>query len=694
MEGESIDEDDDVVIEGSDLHDALINMGYTDFESAIVARSELPDSLNDFKIKIPSTANPNIYSWLINIYRYVMQDEHSSRKQLQTILQTKPLLDDHRSVIQSLISEHNNTIWSKIFSTLPVVSSTIIIATGILIAKQKSKLALIVGLPALIIAAYTKYIRWSAEKDLKHLVSLENDLYYLSKRLLKIVRHGYRMKVHLKDRESKFTDFGAERLKYVQSLTEIFISTLEHQSIDNYRVSLIVAKCLPSSINSNELVTNFERSTLVTTGEITYSVLKRLYYTYILIQSEMLQLLAIAYNSNTWSGHGKIQEIKLSLIIKSLVDSLTKYSGKLRKVVDEYSNCQLKIIRHEYKGLTGSRWQDLYMHLDLTSHKIQIVYNHIMSILQDIDVYEEIQGLESSFLESLKEKINEVHKKIDTAKSFAETSSLLIARMQNVNQEKLSCDEKSLLIPIMTPDVPVIKDSAPQIMDEVFEEYIKEEYLKSLYEDGDDVLQEKYKLDKSLAKNFMGELKEVLIEKQKSMTERELKALQRMYKNVEVRSAADDVENVDSTDSEIHKNSQLVPKQSQLPVTVKNDILNPGEGEGEGRKYHKPVSLPRKRQEVPPSELRNWADNPQISETHAKLPENLNSSRDIAVPPIPPPLPPAANNEDVEKCPLAILALNTRVHAFFNLSEETFVGSGENSEEELVDIELDNISVL
>lgn len=158
-------------------------------------------------------------------------------------------------------------------------------------------------------------------------------------------------------------------------------------------------------------------------------------------------------------------------------------------------------------------------------------------MINDIDICTDDISINNEMLERMMEKMNEAYKQIDGARNFAEFSSLLITKAKYKNS-KMSYTKEDIKIENVSDNLPVIIDREPEILDEVFEEYIKEEYLKPLYEEDQEILLQEYKLDKLLAKNFMSELKEALIDKHKTMSERESKALQRMYKNV-INSAND-----------------------------------------------------------------------------------------------------------------------------------------------------------
>lgn len=142
-------------------------------------------------------------------------------------------------------------------------------------------------------------------------------------------------------------------------------------------------------------------------------------------------------------------------------------------------------------------------------------------MLDYFDIYHDEFKDDNRLAEIVTEKINEAYKQIEMARSFAEFSSLLIAKVQHKNK-KLEDSHGEDLFPIEEKYKKIeCIDKDPEIKDEVFEEYIKEEYLKPLREVYNNEVVKNFKLDKLLKKNFMSELKEALIEKQKLMNERE-----------------------------------------------------------------------------------------------------------------------------------------------------------------------------
>ena len=306
-------------------------------------------------------------------------------------------------------------------------------------------------------------------------------------------------------------------------------------------------------------------------------------------------------------------------------------------------NHRLFICFYYFRDSDSSQWQDLYMHVYLASNKLQLAYSHMLSILQDIDndVIENLTGNDCT--ENTMEKLSAAQKCVETAKDFIEFSSLFLVKSR-INHSAI--DRLEMNIPTSDADsnVHVVTDSEPEIMDEVFEEYIKEEYLKPLSEEADEISLYYQKRDKTLFKNFMAELKDALIDKKKSMTERESRALERMYKAITTKSTSND-------------QSQRIPTPPPMPFfdafsSIDNKVSNDAT-------------------KLQSSELFERSDVRSIDKSMEDL-DKKNTSN-------------ALTNEE---SPISIIRLPKEAEflsflpSFLKSEEETFIGSGENSEDD------------
>lgn len=205
-----------------------------------------------------------------------------------------------------------------------------------------------------------------------------------------------------------------------------------------------------------------------------------------------------------------------------------------------------------------AKWHNPSVQLDLASHKLQLAYNQIFLIFKNIDdCISQESSINSETAEILMQKLDKAFKEFNIAKNLAEFTILLIAKsgFNNLRDNEPKID----LIKIdKNSGLPVIFDSDPEILDEVFEEYIKEEYLKPLHEEEDEYSLKQHKLNNLLMINFMSELKEALLDKRKSMSERESKALQRTYKNTSEDTTLNNENN-------ICKNNQFIPVPPPMP---------------------------------------------------------------------------------------------------------------------------------
>ncbi|XP_076231563.1 uncharacterized protein LOC143177508 isoform X2 [Calliopsis andreniformis] len=617
------DEDEDVVIQGTSLYEHLHNLGYTDFESITVNTPTQKNEEKGYKFLGLVQFIKNIFKKLLVRYPKIVQDDYVLKKQMETILNAKALLSDHAHTIDNFLSEYNSTFWRTILLKITLFSTAVSFTLYIPHNVQYKTSSSVFGLLILFYVSYTEYSRVHAHRDLKTVIALQNDLFDLYKKGLKILKYGYKIKLNKAKDFQQFYDLTEDRLKYFQPIMENMVKCLEHVSYTYYHVSLVLIQLVPANVLCEDLLTKFDADSFHLRGEITYHKLRNMYYTYILVQSEMLYLLAVAYNSHTWQQScKKVPEFKLAYIVGSLTKRLIKYKNKLAKVINAYYDCKIAPIIYKYKGAAASQWQDLYMHLYLASNKIQLAYGNILSILHNIDDTSE-NVTNEHFVEQIVQKLNITQKDIEAAKA------------------------------VDTSNVSIVHDSQPEIMDEVFEEYIKEEYLKPLGEEDNEIALYNYKKDKSLFKNFMAELKDVLVDKQKSMSERESKALERMRKNITNESTLKDQHNHIDTSSQILS-----------PNTEEHNISDQPSNDTEETTF--------------------LLEKPKTSKTILES-EEISREKDLCDSPI------------KEKSPIFGIPLPENREfslflppPFLKTNEETFIGSGENLEDEIIEVESEN----
>lgn len=299
-----------------------------------------------------------------------------------------------------------------------------------------------------------------------------------------------------------------------------------------------------------------------------------------------------------------------------------------------------------FRGPGSAQWQDLYMHLYLSSSKLQSAYSHILSVLQDI----ENDAIENTANENIMERLNAAEKDIGSAKDFVQFSSLFLVKTQK-NGSMDNRIESNILPSVENSDARIVTDTEPEIMDEVFEEYIMEEYLKPLKEEADEISLYNYKRDKTLFKNFMMELKDALVDKQKSMSEREAKALERMYKTL-------------MRDTTMEHQQQRIPTPPPIPLLTQSSLI-----QNDNKTYNNATEL--QLNQLPAQAI-----------IRKSLNKNENNFKEKEV-------------DDVsveEKEPIATLPLPRSKEfssfippPFLKTEEEMFIGSGENSEEEDVE---------
>ncbi|XP_076761480.1 uncharacterized protein LOC143429675 [Xylocopa sonorina] len=642
-----MDEDEDVVIKGSSLYEHLQKLGYTDFESVTVENftpkvERRTSKISDFICNVK-----NIFRKLRAICLGILQDDNVSKKQVETILNAKILLNDHGCTINSFLDKYDYKPWRTVILKF-MLFGTILSSSMYISYKTKYRnSANLFALTVLWWGISTEYLRVNAHVNLKSVVSLQNDVFDLSKKGMKILKYGYKIKLSKGKSSQQFFDLTAGRLKYLQPLMEDLVKCLESISFAYYHVSLILLRLLPIDNCKEDLLTRLEDSSFRIYGEVNYQKLKTLYYTYILTQSEMLHLLAIAYDNHIWhESCKKIPEFKLAYIIRFLIKLLTICKKELSEDIDAYYSFKLEPMLCKFKNSDSSQWQDLYMHLHLASNKLQLAYSHILSVIRDIDndVLENLMNEDS--LENTVQKLSVAKQNIENAKDFVEFSSLFLVKT-HINGSVDNRLEINIPTSNANSNHHVITDSEPEIMDEVYEEYIKEEYLKPLSEETDEISLYNYKRDKILFENFMTELKDALIDTKKSMSERESKALQRMYKNA--------------------MNDGALSDQSRIPTPPPMPSFN---------SFSIVQSNNKVCNDTTKTKLHELSGKSNITEPTKKDEDNLINQ----------------NIGDIfgeDKSPIIGIPLPRTVElspflasSFLKAEEETFIGSGENSEDD------------
>ncbi|XP_029177495.1 uncharacterized protein LOC114945434 isoform X2 [Nylanderia fulva] len=661
MEVNNVDEEDEnVVIQGSALHVHLSKLGYTDFESVSIPKTTCLEEKEYLNLNTTSTIQ-KIYTQLFSFYSWIMQEKSISEKQLSTILNAEALLNDHFSAINDFVSKRNDNS-KKIRLQELIVAGVVLISSTCISWCEFKVLPTLFASSAICCAGYIKHSRFRANRDLKNVISLQNELLAICKESLKILRRNYRIKFNFEICFQQFSHIMGKKLQYVQSLMETLVSFMGNISHIYYQCSLLIVKLLPPNVLNEELFTKFESNSFEISNKIDYQALKKLYHIYLLVQSEMLYLLAIAYDSNTWIfSHQMIPETKLVHIVRTLIKELTAHKVKLSEIINAYHSCKLEPVRHKAQK---AKWQDPTVQLDLASYKLQSGYNQVFSVFKDIDNCIS-QEIDNETTEILMQKLDKAFKEIDTAKSLMEFVILLTSKSRfSKPKEDQSVTNHTTIDQNL--NLPVIMDSEPEILDEVFEEYIKDDYLEPLHEDTDEYTLEQRKLDKLLAKSFMSELKEALVEKHKSMSEREFKALQRLYKNMSKDSASNIEDN--------NEDCQFIPIPPPMPS---NYIWSSNPSDDINSKYERiiPSTCKMKNDD---SSIQGKIDDSD-SRRVLKYKNTFNT-----------PFKEACETEDRESF-LPQILLETQATQFVTklpptfLQEETFVGSGENSEDEMID---------
>lgn len=549
---------------------------------------------------------------------------------LKLILTLEPLLDDHFLAIEKMITKFPVVEEPRMIKWLSILMPGS--ALTMLFFNKALRLSGAIALTSF--ASYTAYKAYNfsrSKRKLQNLIATQNNIFKLHKKALKILKNDYKIQLDYQRVHKKLVQHEVYRLKRLQPMCEYLLRSIETCCNLFCKNSRYLVDLLPETTDVHDMITKFEHNIFTINGEITYQSLKQLYYTYILVQSDMMHVLALVYNSSS-SIKNNI-ESKLCHTINQLNIQLKSNQEKLKLTVDEYLRPTLNPVTKKYSDVVGSKWKDLYLHVDLLSKKLQLSYDIVRSILDDIDERKRDEE-NDQLVELIDQKINDAHNTILTAKNYSEFNTLFINKFKNslTPNNTLNLDDIKPHDNEQDEDDKFINikyDSDPDIMDEVFEAYIKEQYLEPLYQnDNDEMTAERVKLDKLLEQNFMAELTDVLFDKFIAMSDRESKAI--------LRKANKDNCQVDVS---------LPPAPPPLPlVTPIND------NNFNDKSTRTPIPLPRTKKYTNSDDKKNDQDD-EDTEPAQRMSININ----------------------FEKIKLSK----------FTTCEETFIGSGENSDEEV-----------
>ncbi|XP_012253047.2 uncharacterized protein LOC105684341 isoform X2 [Athalia rosae] len=674
------EEDEDVVIAGSELYEVLSKMGYTDYEVApILHRESSPTPVTESEK--PAGICEHLQNQLSGIYWCLTKDDEAVRKSIDIISESQNLLDDHTAQIKTLFDNCRQSDFRSLGSVLPYLQYSAAVAGVYCFVKNSNPYTLLSSVPVFLTVQH-KYARWKTDRNLKILISEQSELHYTFKRALRILNNYYKINVGFNRAKSEFNNFVVEKIAFLQPITERALKSLGVISSSYYKTTLDLLKLIPKSYqdDADPWITYFEKDEFTNCGETSYERLKQLFYKYILVQSEMLLTLAVLVSQN--KVFSICETIKYARFIDKRIEQLIELTKKHRiammTIVDDFNNCKLRTIQNKHRGFPGSKWQDLYVGLHMTSEKMEKAYNSLCSVLQDIESHLDRKTDETELLVTLTEKINDLCKGVDEMRDFAHLSSLIVTKMgkaSSAGDRELAHDESTKS---HQSDVRIIKDTDPEIIDEVFEEYIRERYSEAmLNEKKDDYEEVNHKLDKLVSKNLMSELREALIDKKKETEKRESEALERMKK------------------MDLDSPEELTPRnQDSANLSTASD----SESENDSKRCLHSVPLRLPAREDVKSEMRTSFEDAATTE--------LLEPKVISIPPPPPP-PPAMiptfnqsifdvaeektkdNEHDSEfRCRVPLPTPRSFIlPTFLSNNEETFIGSGENSEEELVESE-------
>ncbi|KYN06945.1 hypothetical protein ALC62_02101 [Cyphomyrmex costatus] len=188
------EEDEDVVIQGSALHEHLSKLGYTDFETVPLSKRTEFKQESYLNIDIKNIVK-KIYTRLFFLYSWIIQEKSNSEKQLSVILNAEALLNDHFSVINGFITICNNNSKRITLEELIMASAVLVSSTYVSWCKYKILPTLFASFTICCIG-YIKYLRFYAKRNLENVILSQNELFLMCQDGLKILRRDYKIKLN------------------------------------------------------------------------------------------------------------------------------------------------------------------------------------------------------------------------------------------------------------------------------------------------------------------------------------------------------------------------------------------------------------------------------------------------------------------------------------------------------------------
>ncbi|XP_023317887.1 uncharacterized protein LOC111694336 [Trichogramma pretiosum] len=109
-----LQDEEDVVLEGSALHQALTSLGYNNFDYIPRYRAECSTIESDSQN--PETYESNWYQNRSSVWQYFFQDDKLKMRYLEIIANSNVLLDDHALAIQGFFRDPSPSVYKQVES--------------------------------------------------------------------------------------------------------------------------------------------------------------------------------------------------------------------------------------------------------------------------------------------------------------------------------------------------------------------------------------------------------------------------------------------------------------------------------------------------------------------------------------------------------------------------------------------------
>lgn len=514
-------EDEEVVMKGSALYEHLHNSGFTNFESYVPNRDKPERFAPDISCMQISQPAPQ---WAID--------------QLNCILRSGLTLEDHRHFIESYyplqIQKIPETTRNLLFCSAPLICLFGGLHKVAKVPGLQTLLSLsmgvgcLCGISLLRKSFHKRSMNQSLNKLQLALGGLEKVLIQLKKMLLLVHQNEFiSQNISLRQREM---------LELKKTLRSLLINAVE--KFDQLLQGLIK---VPLAINVDTVLSTFSLSDLSDIPDTdvdsvcSLDHLKKLFNSFILLQSEYLRRLALCYCPDIWCKSTSLDILSYSQnIFPDIIGWSSEFHRTLimeQKLFRTVMESKEKFTQSRIPSSSGWDYSDVYISVRSASVHFQSLLLQTQS-LQDILETKHADQTKNNvdFMNSIAQILNEISKEVHAGKACIDGSLVQIFKMISGTESAANLSEpKEISSPELISGECVDTICNEPVEDEVFELMIPYEELNQSDDDWDDIPPKDHsgKNEKAdTSEKVLQELKTVLVKKAEEWKAREQKAME------------------------------------------------------------------------------------------------------------------------------------------------------------------------